>query len=350
VNSAEEDGEAPPPRQTTVLFGHAAAEREFLDAYRSGRIPHAWLIGGEMGIGKATLAYRIARFILASPDPTRRPASEATTLDIDPAHPAVRRVAVNAHSDLLVLERSEGDSGKLRTVITVDQVRRLTSFFGSTAGEGGWRVCIVDSADELKFPEGSNALLKMLEEPPAHALFLLVSHAPGRLLPTIRSRCRKLNLKPLAMEDVVGAATAALGLQADRPRIEQAAQAAGGSVARALVLAGGPRLELHQRVIAMLADLPATDPTALHALGDRLDGSDRDALSVFLDAVRNWLSRRLDLQQVAEAQRHAASSLARVADVWDRLNRQARDVETYNLDRKPLVFAVFGLLAEAARG
>src|SRR5215471_8128004 len=182
------------PRETTVLFGHSDAEREFLAVYRSGRVPHAWLIAGEPGIGKATLAYRIARFVLSYPDPSHAPPDSLT---LDAAHPTVRRVAVNAHPDLLVLERTAGDNGRMRTVITVDQVRRLVTFFGSTAGEGGWRICIVDSADELKYPEGSNALLKMLEEPPRRSLFLLVSHAPGRLLPTIRSRCRRLALRPL---------------------------------------------------------------------------------------------------------------------------------------------------------
>src|SRR5712691_4002330 len=172
TRSEDDDKSDPPlPRETTALFGHDAAEREFLAAYRSGRIPHAWLIGGEPGIGKATLAYRMARFVLAHPEPSRVPA--ATSLALDPAHPTVRRIAVNAHTDLLALERTPGDTGKMRTVITVEQVRRLVSFFGSTAGEGGWRICIVDSADELKYPEGSNALLKMLEEPPARSLFLL---------------------------------------------------------------------------------------------------------------------------------------------------------------------------------
>src|SRR6266851_5522236 len=179
TRGADEDkDDVPLPRETTVLFGHYSAEREFLAVYRSGRVPHAWLIGGEPGIGKATLAYRIARFVLAHPDPSRVPT--ATSLALDPAHPTVRRIAVNAHSDLLALERTFGDNGKMRTVITVEQVRRLATFFGSTAGEGGWRVCIVDSADELKYPEGSNALLKMLEEPPPRSLFLLVSHAAGR--------------------------------------------------------------------------------------------------------------------------------------------------------------------------
>src|SRR5215470_1489431 len=261
TREADEDkSDPPPPRETTVLFGHDGAEREFLAVYGSGRVPHAWLIGGEPGIGKATLAYRIARFVLARPDPSR--ASAADTLALDPAHRTVRRVAVNAHPDLLALERTPGDSGKMRTVITVEQVRRLATFFGSTAGEGGWRVSIVDSADELKHPEGSNALLKMLEEPPPRSLFLLVSHAPGRLLPTIRSRCRRLALRPLGQGDVVRAASVALGsnpgVQADQAALLAAAAASQGSVARAIALAGGPTLALREKVGELLQALPAT--------------------------------------------------------------------------------------------
>ncbi|HKD25905.1 MAG TPA: DNA polymerase III subunit delta', partial [Xanthobacteraceae bacterium] len=317
------------------------AERRFLAAYRSGRVPHAWLIGGEPGIGKGTLAYRIARFVLAYPDPSRMPAR--TSLALDPAHPTVRRVAVNAHPDLLVLERTIGDTGKMRTVITVEQVRRLAAFFGSTAGEGGWRICIVDSADELKYPEGSNALLKMLEEPPPRSLFLLVSHAPGRLLPTIRSRCRRLVLRPLGQGDVVKAASIALGVDADDPALAAAAAAARGSVSRAIALAGGPMLVLREKVEELLNALPSTDPHALHALGDQLD-RDRGLLEVFVGAVRDWLSAQLDMEA------RNLGRLARMADLWERLNRSARDVEIYNLERKPFVFTIFGLLAEASRG
>jgi DNA polymerase-3 subunit delta' len=324
-----------------VLFGHAAAEREFLAVYRSGRVPHAWLIGGDPGIGKATLAYRIARFVLARPDPSLVP--DAASLALDPDHRTARRIAVSAHSDLLALERTVDDKGKLRTVITVHQVRRLSTFFGSTAGEGGWRVCIVDSADELQYPHASNALLKMLEEPPPRSLFLLVSHAPGRLLPTIRSRCRRLALRPLGPADVVRAAAVALAAEPDDPALMAAAAAARGSVAQAIALAGGPMLALREKVMELLKMLPATDPRALHALGDQLD-RDRGLLEVFVGAVRDWLSARLD----AEAGNLAR--LARIADLWERLNRSAREVETYNLERKPLVFTVFGLLADASRG
>jgi DNA polymerase-3 subunit delta' len=334
--------ELPHPRETFALFGHATAERALLDEYRSGRVAHAWLIGGPAGIGKATLAYRMARFVLAHPDPLAAAVRGAATLAVPPESPAARRVAGRAHPDLLVLEREPDDKGKMRTMISVEQVRRTVGFFGSTAGEGGWRVCIVDSADELN-PAGSNALLKVLEEPPPRSLFLVVSHAPGRLLPTIRSRCRRLTLRPLDEADAVAAATAALGSEADETVLRQAAVAADGSVARAIALSGGPQLALRDTVVELLARLPATDPRALHALGDTIERGDDDLFEIFIETARNWLSDKLD--GAADPGR-----LARVADAWERLNRASGDTETYNLERKPLVFNVFGLLAEAARG
>src|SRR5262249_16185275 len=147
VTSAEREVMEPRhPRETTQLFGHAEAEQILLACYRENRMPHAWLIAGPPGIGKATLAYRIACFVLAHPDPSADIVKSASTLAIPAEHPVSRRVAAKSHSDLLILERMPNDSGQLRTVITVEEVRRTTSFFGSTAGEGGWRVCVVDSA------------------------------------------------------------------------------------------------------------------------------------------------------------------------------------------------------------
>ena len=163
------------------------------------------------GIGKATLAYRMARFVLAHPDPAAADVQTAQTLFVPVDNAVARRIASQAHSDLLVLERTVNDAGKMRTEIAVDDVRRTVSFFGSTAGEGGWRVCIVDSADELN-RAGANTLLKILEEPPARALLIVVSHTPGRLLPTIRSRCRRLTLRPLAEADLIAAAAQAIGV------------------------------------------------------------------------------------------------------------------------------------------
>jgi DNA polymerase-3 subunit delta' len=335
--------EVPHPRETFALFGHAEAERALLDEYRSGRIAHAWLISGPAGIGKATLAYRMARFALAHPDPKADAVKRATSLEVPPDSPAARRVAGRAHPDLLVLEREPDDKGKMRTLIIVEQVRRSVGFFGSTAGEGGWRVCIVDSADELN-PAGSNALLKVLEEPPPRALFLLMSNAPAQLLPTIRSRCRRLMLRPLAAADVARAAAAAL--DRDEPQdseLAQVAAAADGSVGRARAQLDGEGLALRQRIAGLLDRLPELDTRALHALGDSMAGVASEPLEAFVDAVNAWLER-----QVA-AGVHDKPRLARLAEAWEAINAAARDADTYNLERKPLVFNAFGLLAAAAR-
>jgi DNA polymerase-3 subunit delta' len=332
------------PRETTFLAGHGDAEMALLNAYRSGRIPHAWLIGGAQGIGKATLAYRMARFVLAHRDPVGADVLRAETLYVDPSDPVARHVAAGAHGGLLSLERTLNDKGVMRTVITVDETRETISFFGSTAAVDGWRVCIVDTVDELN-PNAANALLKVLEEPPQQSLFLLVSHAPSRVLPTILSRCRKLLLRPLATGDVIAAAAQAANLALSDPALDEAAAAAEGSVARALTLLGGDALKLHQRTAALLATLPRVDPRELHALGDALGGSDRVALAAFIDSVDRWFSERLHTHDA-----HAnLPRLARLAEVWEKINRAARDTESYNLERKPLVFSVFGLLAEAVQ-
>jgi len=334
----------PHPRETMALFGHREAETALLNAYRSGRIPHAWLIGGAAGIGKATLAYRMARFVLAHRDPLAADVQRAETLSVDPSDPVARHVAAGAHGGLLTLERSLNDKGVMRTVITVDETRETISFFGSTAAVEGWRVCIVDTVDELN-PNAANALLKILEEPPRQSLFLLVSHAPARVLPTILSRCRKLMLRPLATDDVVRAAAQATDIAIDDPALNEAAAAAEGSVARALTLLGGDAAKLRQRTAALLANLPQVDPRELHALGEALPLSDKVALAAFIDSVDRWVSERLrrdDINANAELPR-----LARLAEVWEKINRAARDTADYNLERKPLVFSVFGLLAEA---
>jgi DNA polymerase-3 subunit delta' len=318
AGARDDDDEIAHPRETRALISHAEAEQTMLDAYRSGRMPHAWLIGGPAGIGKATLAYRMARFALAHPDPGGPDVQAATSLTVNEK------------------------TGKLFTVIRVDDVRQTVSFFGSTAGEGGWRVCIVDTADELQDPQGANALLKILEEPPKSALLLLVSHAPARLLPTIRSRCRRLMLRPLSVPEVAEGVARALGRDAGEGEIGEAAAQAEGSIGRALKLLEGPALELRRQVVAQLDRLPAVDPRALHALGDALGGTEPQRLEAFVDTVNEWLAAR------AAKGPQENRRLVRLAEAWDKVNQAARDADTYNLDRKPLVFAVFGWLAEAS--
>jgi DNA polymerase-3 subunit delta' len=333
-----------PPRETTVLYGHAEAENALLAAYRSGRLAHAWLLGGCPGVGKATLAYRMARFVLAHPDHSLLPVATATSLHVDAEHPVARRVAAQAHGDLLVLERTINEkTDKLRQEIQVDDVRRSVTFFGSTPAEGGWRIAIVDAVDELN-GEGANALLKILEEPPRRALLLLVSHSAGRVLPTIRSRCRLLTLRPLPAGDVARAAAAAIGQDPAAPEITAAAAVAEGSVRRALALLDRDALDLRNRVLTLLDRLPALDRRALHALGDRLYGTEPATLAAFVDTVNGWLAGRL-----ASGPQEPAV-LDRIARIWEQFNQAAGDVETFNLERKPLVFNVFGWLADAASG
>ncbi len=281
--------------------------------------------------------------MLANPDPAATQVQSAQSLALPADHRVARLVASQGHPDLLVLERQPGDSGALRTVITVDDVRRLVPFLGSTAREAGWRVVVVDCADELN-PSGANSLLKLLEEPPRRCLFLIVSHAPGRLLATIRSRCRRLPLRPLAQADVGRAVGAALGRDPDDAAVQKAASVADGSVAHAIALIGGPLSAVRERVIELLERLPATDPRALHALGESLERADPLVLATFVDVVRDWLSARL------AGELRGGGRLVRLAQAWDDVNRTAREVEMYNLERKPLVFKVFGWLAEAARG
>ena len=151
----EDTGEATHPRATTLLFGHAVAEQTILSAYRSGRVPHAFLLVGPKGIGKATLAYRMARFVLAHPDPAAREVQAATSLALDAKNLVARRIAAQAQPDLLIIERTLNDKGVLHKQIAVDDIRRTVKFFGSTAGEGGWRVAIVDAVDELNWPRGT---------------------------------------------------------------------------------------------------------------------------------------------------------------------------------------------------
>lgn len=339
VEEADRLTGAPHPRETTTLYGHDEAQASLLAAWNGGRFPHALLIGGPEGIGKATLAYRVARFVLANGG-----VGKATKLDVEPDHPVSRQIEALAHPDLLVLRRVwNEDTKKLRSEIRVEDVRRTVTFFGSTSAYGGYRVCIVDSADELN-RAGANALLKVLEEPPANSLLIIISHSPGRLLPTIRSRCRRLILRPPLTDDVVHALEdiASKDPELPRDRILEAASASGGSVRHALELLLGGNLAIRDLTASMLASLPKIDGDNLHTLSDRIRGNEE--LTIFAETVGDWLAA------AATRQGEPVARLARFAEAWEKVRRAAIETEAYNLDRKPMVFQVFSDLAEATRG
>lgn len=336
----------PHPRETERLVGHAAAERELVSAFASGRMHHAWLLTGPEGIGKATLAYRMARFALTHSDPS--PAlSAARDLSVASDAPAVRRIARLSHPDLMLLRRGWNADRKTHYAeIRVDDVRRATGFFGSTAGEGGWRVAIVDAADDLN-GAAANALLKVLEEPPPRAIFLLVSATP-RLLPApVRSRCRTLSMRPLASSEV---AEVLRGLQEMSEEHEDdalisAAEMSEGSVARALSLLASDGASLRNAVTGLLDRLPTIDVKASHALAEDLaKRGAEERFALFVGMVQDWLHERARAGAAVREPR-----LARFAEVWDKTARAAREVEIFNLDRRPFVLETLTELSGLVR-
>jgi len=270
---------APHPALQTDLHGHADAEADFLSAWAGGRLHHGWLITGPAGVGKATLAFRIARALRAAPEARRAPES----LHVAPEAPAFRRVAAGAEPGLAVLTPADG-----RAHIGVDEVRALTGFFGLSAPGGGWRVVIIDSADALTVP-AANALLKLLEEPPARAVLLLVANRPSALLATIRSRCRHLKLAPLGTEAMARALEAGGMAPADPAAL---AELAGGSVGRALAIEAAGGGALYAELLALLGGLPRLDRTRMTALADSVAGREAEArFTLLVDLVELLLAR-----------------------------------------------------------
>lgn len=273
IPEADRAGDAPHPRMTERLIGHAGAEREVVEAWNRGRMPHGWLLTGPPGVGKATFAWRMARFLLA--DPPER----AETLDAPPDHPALGRIRALSEPGLLLLRREwDAKARRLGTQITVDNVRRLGGFFALSAS--GRRVVIVDPADDMN-PNAANAILKLLEEPPGRATLILVAQRPARLLPTIRSRCRVLRLTPLSEDDVADAVRQAGGDPAT-------AALAGGSPGAALALARGGA-EARASLLALLRQSPM-DRARARALADACGGrAGLDRLDATLGAIGRLL-------------------------------------------------------------
>lgn len=355
---------APHPRDTLRLVGQEAAEAAFLEAYGAGRLHHAWLLTGPLGVGKATLAWRIARFLLATPEePGGLFAAPPATLDIPAADPVARRIHAGSEGRLFILRRAWDEERKrLKAVITVDEVRRLGSFLHLSAPDGGRRAVIVDPADEMN-PQAANALLKMLEEPPGGVTFLLVSHAPSRLLPTIRSRCRELRLATLSPADL-SAAIAAAGAEAADGEATALAVLAGGSVGEAIRLANLDGLRTYAAITGLFATLPRMDRPAAIRLAE--SAAQRGAeerfglLLVLLDLFLARLARAGALGHPgAEAAPGEAALLSRLAPdaaagrrwaaLHQSLGARARHGRAVNLDPAALILDMVLKIDEAAR-
>lgn len=350
------------PRKTLDFVGNEAAEQALLKAYTSGRLHHAWLLTGAEGVGKATLAYRFARFLLARDGGSCE--RQADSLSISPDNRVPSLVGALAHPNLLVLRRPWlADKKRLATAITVGEVRRLRRFFGHTAGAGRWRVVIIDRAEEMN-ASAANALLKNLEEPPANSVFLLVCSLPGRLPVTIRSRCRTLNFAPLDAAGLETAIAAAYRAAAREPphsdRVRACVPLANGSVGRALRLLEGDGGALYDRLIRLMAQLPDLDYEGVHALADELSVQRaNEAYDLFFDLVSEALVRIAGHAatgagaagaEAALAERlKNASALAQWAQLWETIQRAKVEADALNLDRKNLVLTTFFRLEETAR-
>lgn len=327
------------PRHAQHLIGHDAAERHLLEAYRSGRFHHGWLITGPQGIGKATLGYRLARYLLRYPDHKTAPAD---TLAVPGDDIVASQVSARSHPDLLVVQR-DVEKGKLKAGITVDASRKVSEFFGKTAGAGGWRIAIIDVADEMN-AAAANSILKTLEEPPERSLFILLCHEPGKLLPTIRSRCIELPLQPLSQEDTAaaleqlpdGMGKAALphvGIANGRPglALALAETGAGAIFDRFTKAAEAGRLDIKTRT---------TIANALHGRG-----SD-DRFNVFCALLDGWITSAAASairQPAGMGQGHA------LAEAHQLIGHSIRETNALNLDRRLTLLQAFDLIEQARK-
>jgi DNA polymerase III subunit delta' len=325
------------PVSNVRLFGHEDAEEFLARSYRSGKGHHAVLIEGPEGIGKATLAFRFANHILRHPEPATAPEVIA---DPDPEHPVTRQLASGASHNLLHLARPVDEkTGRVRTAITVDEVRKAGHFFSQTSGTGNWRIVIIDPADDLN-RNAANAILKILEEPPKRAMFLVLSHAPGKLLPTIRSRCLPLKLQelsPPAMDQALGQ----LGLSIPSEKREAVLSLAKGSVARALKLVNYGGADILEAFEQMLAASGPAQRRMMFKIADALSGKDSEvAFGFFTEHLGDYLAETARTLAMA-GDLGGAEHYARLSSV---INQQLGVASAYNLDRKQTILDVLAAI------
>lgn len=321
------------PRDVLTYEGGDGAQAAFLEALDRGRLHHAWLLTGPEGVGKATFAYRAARRLLgAKPDPA---AGDLASVADDPV---VRQISAQSHPDLLVLEREPGKRN-----IPVDEARRLPEFFAKAPASAPYRVAIIDAADDLN-ANSANAVLKTLEEPPPRGVVFLISHAPGGLLPTIRSRCRRLTFPAWSTERAADFVAERTGLpQADAERLAVIAKGAPG---RALTLANEGALAVDAQARDLLRGLTRGEETGLLALAESFRGQEG---AKRFDILFERLADQVREMSVGGATSGELRGLDRWAKAWERLVAIPREVEAVNLDRADAFWTAMGELRAAAK-
>lgn len=331
------------PRNNSFLLGQTEAEEVFLKAWKSNTMHHAWILTGPKGVGKATLAYRIARFLLWADDSKKE---NYNSLNIPEDSAVFKQVAMGSHPDLMVVERDyiEADRKKIikslqkgeipdeedlssmkkSAFIRVDDVRKVNEFLAKTSFNDNWRIVIIDSADEMN-KNAANALLKILEEPPAHTVLLLISHNAGLLLPTIRSRCAKLPLQMLEVSE-----TASL-LRRYRPDLKEAmiakiAEMCPQSIGQAIKYADLDAVGMYDGLCKILY---AKQKFLLNDLLEFCTAATAD--------VTNFdLVQELILKFIRENMAHC-QDVETLYACWDETNRKFSDCQNINMDKRQML-------------
>jgi len=364
------------PRNTIDLVGHEHAEQLFLDAFNAEKIHHAWMITGPKGIGKATLAYKMARFLLNNPpEDDQGPGlfgdvlekAALTSLETDLESQANHLVNAGSNPDLMITERTEDPkTGKMRSNILVDDVRKINQFFHKTSSDGGWRVAIVDTADEMN-RNAANAILKILEEPPKNSILIILAHAPGRLLPTIKSRCRMLPLKPLKSQTVKEI------LQKNYPDKEENiidgyVALSNGSPGYAISLIEHQGLKVYREILGLLSTMPNINVPLMHdfagAITTKKSG---DTFLLFSEMLSQFISRMVrhvsylntghthNIKEALTEEFKLMEELGEIipldqwAGLWEKISEKMKVTDQLNMDRKQTVIDILNMINSALK-
>jgi len=339
----------PHPAETLELVGHEETVQQILLQYASGRMHHALLLTGPRGIGKATMAMRIASHVFRYPQAANAPSSLDVAQENDPVD---GKISARSHPNLLHMTRPWDDkTKKFKTQLTVDVIRRTVPFFGTSRGEAGWRIAIVDAADDMN-ASAANALLKILEEPPENTLFFVLSHSPAKVLPTIRSRCQQVSMKPLAEKQVLSVLEGFGALEGLNDEDKQLlARLAKGSVRTGLLLASENGLEIYKSFISACQRLNNPDWAQIQAMAEKVTARGKeDGFRLLLEFANEYMEARATGRIGRQNDINDVSVLARWAQVWEKTQNSTRIADGYNLDKKQVILNLFHEMGEAARG
>ncbi len=349
------------PRLSRFVTGHENIEKKLLELYNAGRMPHGLVFSGPKGIGKSSMAYRLARFLFkqgvtdANQDSLFGAPEPVTTLEIPPADTIFSRVASGGHADLLTIERlyDEGKD-KYKNSVEVDEIRKVAPFFRRTASEGGWRIVIVDDADTMN-RNAQNALLKILEEPPQNALLILITHRAGALIPTIKSRTQTINFDALTA-DTFKTLLEKQGERLSNDEFSTLRELAQGSFGRALEIMNAEGLQMANRVLDLFENYPAYDKVAVHKFADGY-GNTENGFELFAEITKSTF------RQLAKTKARGGEvtgfgvhkplaqklltllPLQHILAIGDTLEAHFQKVQTGNLDRRQGTITAFSLIS-----